>query len=595
MGKVLEQRKCINPHCESSDALTVYQGVDGTKNAFCWSCDTYFSEKKLSDALEMIADSTDQTNDHKKTVSSINHHNDNEEDRITSAPAITGSFVSSVEEASSHPIRELKVRGISYSTAEKYGVRVGVDVRDGVTPIYTLSPMYKNNNLSGYFQKVSNINQPNTYRSIGDCKQCDLFGLHSIPQKGKKLFITEGMEDCLSLYQVLKENSSVNWEPAVVALMGSKAKKGMILSSMDVLNNYEEVVLVLDSDTAGKEASTVIAKMLAGKVSIVTLSSEKDPNAMLMAGKGEELKWAALTGARKYQPDGILNAKDCWDRYKATDKVEYYPYPSYMPGLNKMMYGAKSGTVITIGAGTSIGKTALMRELKYHFLTTTNQKIADIELEADITETLKSIVGLKLRKRITLPDVEVDEELEQKAYEDLFSTGRYTLYDYFGGMDDDSLFSKLYYFAGDGHKFIFIDHLSIIVSEYAAEGGERERIDTIMTKLAKLAKETNIIIFLVVHLKKSESSRVSFEKGAIPDLDDLRGSAMIKNLSWDVIFLSRNTQHEDPECAKITEITSAKCRLTGRTGCAGFIKFDETTGRMVETVAPPNYKLGSKR
>jgi len=39
-------------------------------------------------------------------------------------------------------------------------------------------------------------------------------------------------------------------------------------------------------------------------------------------------------------------------------------------------------------------------------------------------------------------------------------------------MDDSSLLSKLRYFAVTGHKFIFLDHLSIVVSEYAAEGGE---------------------------------------------------------------------------------------------------------------------------
>lgn len=578
MGKVLEQTICPNPDCGSSDAFTVYQGDQGKTNAWCYSCSTYFDEKAMDNLTES-----------EENVPQV-HYNEQQSRSVDTNT--TPSFVFTVEEALSHPIREIKSRGISYQTAEKYGVRVGVDVRDGVSPIYYLIPRYKNGNLSGFVQKVP-ASSGNAYRSIGDCKSCDLFGLHTIPQKGKRLYITEGMEDCLSLYQVLKENSSITWDPPVVALLGSGSKKNSLVNNMSMLDGYDEIVFVLDSDGPGKEASTMMAKMFAGKSSIVTLPL-KDPNDMLTAGKGEDLKWAVLTGARKYQPDGILNAKDTWERYKETSKVNFYPFPDSMPDLNKMLYGAKEGTVTTIGAGTSIGKTTFMRELKHHFLKTTKEKIADIELEADVTETLKSIVGLELEKRITLPDIEVSIEEEQAAYENLFSTGRYTLYDYFGGMDDDSLFSKLRYFTATGHKFIFLDHLSIIVSEYAANGGERERIDTIMTKLAKLAKETGVCIFLVVHLKKSDGSSISFEQGAIPNLDDLRGSSTIKQLSWDVIFLSRNTQHDDPECAKITEITSAKCRLTGRTGSAGFLKFDERTGKYMAVCEPPNYKMRSE-
>ncbi len=200
------------------------------------------------------------------------------------------------------------------------------------------------------------------------------------------------------------------------------------------------------------------------------------------------------------------------------------------------------------------------------------------------------MLSLHLNKRITLPDVKVTEEVEKQAFDDIFSSGRFTLYDFFGGMDDDTLFSKLRYFTSTGHNIIFLDHLSIIVSEFASDGGERERIDTIMTKLAKLVKETGVIIFLVVHLKKSDSSRRSFEEGATPTLDDLRGSASIKQLSWDVLALSRNQQHPDLHCANTTELTVLKCRFTGRTGSAGFLKFDETTGRMLSTVEPANYR-----
>ena len=111
-----------------------------------------------------------------------------------------------------------------------------------------------------------------------------------------------------------------------------------------------------------------------------------------------------------------------------------------------------------------------------------------------------------------------------------------------------------------------------------------------MTKLAKLVKETGTIIFLVVHLKKSDYGKgKTFEQGAIPSLDDLRGSGAIKQLSWDVIGLSRDQQHPDKRCANTSEIHLLKCRKTGRTGKSGYLYFDDQSGRMIQTECPTGY------
>ena len=247
---------------------------------------------------------------------------------------------------------------------------------------------------------------------------------------------------------------------------------------------------------------------------------------------------------------------------------------------------------IFITGNSGVGKTQVMRELKYHFFETTDFKMADIALEEDVGDSIAGLMSLKLNKRITLPDVEVDADEERRAFDYFFNSGRWTGYDYFGGLDDDNLFSKIRFLAATGHKIIFLDHLSIIVSEFAAEGGERERIDTIMTKLAKMVKELDICIFLVVHLKKSDSR--PFEEGYVPTLDDLRGSGTLKQLSWMVIAVARNQQHEDRFCANTSELTVLKCRFTGRTGTADYLNFDDKTGRMRPVPKPANYRPKAK-
>ena len=577
-SRLVEQTECKSPSCISSDAYSIYVREDGSNYAKCYSCG-FYDPSPYKDTSNVT------------TASPVGTHNGT----MTTAAvkSVTTGFnePQDVSDYLTHPIRELKDRGISYATCEHYGVRVGVNTTDGVTPIYHLYPVTKNSELTGFYKRTL----PKSFTAIGEVNDPDLFGANVVKPTGKKIFITEGVLDCLSLYQAIKETSNIDWEPSVVSIPnGTQSAVKSISANLDLLSGYEQVILCFDNDVPGKEASDAVCKLLAGKV-YVSKITEKDPNAMLLAGKAEDLKWAVLTHARKYQPDGILNAADCWDRYKNSSNATCIPYPDTMHGLNEKTYGVRPGTIVTVTAGSGSGKTQFLRELKYHFWKNTDINIADIALEEDVGDTIGGMLSLHLNKRITLPDVNVEESEEKRAFDELFGDGRFTLYDFFGGMDDDSLFSKLKYFIATGHKMIFLDHLSIIVSEYASEGGERERIDTIMTKLAKIVKETGAIIFLVVHLKKSgDSSRKTFEEGTIPTLDDLRGSASIKQLSWDVFGLSRNQQHPDPICANTVELTSLKCRFTGRTGHAGFLYFDDSSGRMISTSEPVGYRARKK-
>ncbi len=579
--KLLESnRPCPLPECGSSNAFNIWQKgevIDG----HCFSCG-----RKSYDPYADIAkfEALEAENDVVGSKPFLSNNPAQQPDA-----SVEGSSIKlTVEDGLSHPIRGLPERGLSYSTCEHFGVRIGVSPTDGNTPIYTLFPRTRDSNVIGFKKKTID----KQYINYGG-NNVELFGANITKPSGKKIFITEGELDALALFQSLKENSTLSgYNPSVVSLStgASSALKSLTLSD-DLLNGYKEIVIVFDNDDAGQKAREEVCKAYAGKVSYVTIPYPyKDANDMVLAGKSNDLKWLALTGAKKYQPDGIVNASTLWEKYKDPKRGTYYPYPPSCPLLNEMMYGARPGTIITITSGSGCGKTQFMRELMYHYYLTTDEMIAGMFLEEDTSDTLGGLISLDLNKRITLPDVEVTDEEEKRSFDKLFGSDRISLYDYFGGMDDNSLLSKLRYFAITGHKFIFLDHLSIIVSEYAAEGGERERIDTLMTKLAKFVKEFGVILFLVVHLRKADSFSLPFEQGAVPSLDDLRGSAAIKQLSWDVIGLSRNQQHKNAYCANTTEATILKCRFTGRTGVADYLYFNDVTGRMQEVEKPQGYR-----
>jgi twinkle protein len=134
-----------------------------------------------------------------------------------------------------------------------------------------------------------------------------------------------------------------------------------------------------------------------------------------------------------------------------------------------------------------------------------------------------------------------------------------------------------------GCKYIVIDHLSILVSETAADGDERKNIDVLMTKLKRLTEELQIHISIVSHLNRSQSS-TTFEQGATPSLANLRGSGSIAQLAHQVYAMSRNQQDEDPLRRNTTKLTVLKNRFCGRTGDAGLLYYDEETGRMQPSI-----------
>ena len=572
-GKLVEHVACPFEDCASSDAMAVYN--DGVKiDGYCHSCCRYSRDPYGENATSA---SSTQGTPRPKTDNSAS---------FTNRPLSV-----KLEDGLTHPIRELGDRRISYSTAEYFNVRIGVSPTDGVTPLYQLYPRHIDGEQVGWKTKTLD----KKFISTGG-GGVELFGQSLCRPSGKKLWITEGELDALSLYQTLKESSTVSgWEPPVVSLPdGAASALKSLAQNADFVEGYDEIILVFDNDPAGKTSRKEVCKALAGKVSYVDLPL-KDPNEMLMQGRATDLKWLALTHAKKYQPDGIVNAKDLWDRYKNKQETPSVPYPFTMPLLNEKTYGVRPGSIVTITSGSGCGKTQFMRELMYHFYEATDDKIAGLYLEEDVGDTLSGLLALDLNKRITLPDVQVGPEEEKESFEKLFGSGRISLYDYFGGMDDNNLLNKLKYFAITGHKYIFLDHLSIVVSEYAAQGGERERIDTLMTKLAKFVKEFNVVLFLVVHLRKPDSSGTPFEMGAPPTLDALRGSAALKQLSWDVIGLSRNQQHPDETIANTTEVSVLKCRYTGRTGVADYLHFNGDTGRMYNVDEPLNYRTAHKK
>lgn len=154
--------------------------------------------------------------------------------------------------------------------------------------------------------------------------------------------------------------------------------------------------------------------------------------------------------------------------------------------------------------------------------------------------------------------------------------------DHWGSTGETNLMNKIrYMIKGLGCKWIFLDHLSIVVSGMDSNEDERKTIDRIMTNLRKLVEETGAGLHLVSHLKRIDGNR-GHEQGMEIGLSHLRGSQAIAQLSDSVIAMERNQQADDEKEANLTRLRVLKNRYAGLTGLGPSLAYGRESGRLRE-------------
>ena len=242
--------------------------------------------------------------------------------------------------------------------------------------------------------------------------------------------------------------------------------------------------------------------------------------------------------------------------------------------------GIREAELVTVTAGSGLGKSQFIRELAYSIFNQTDDNFGIMFLEEDKARTARSLMSLHLNKPIHLPDTEVSDEELADAYNALLKDDRFYFYDHFGSNSIDTIVDNVRYFARALNcKYIYLDHVSIVVSAQEASD-ERKAIDEIMTKLRMLVQETGITLFLVSHLKRPEGK--GFEDGAQVSVSALRGSGSIAQLSDIVIGLERSSQHPDLTERNTTQVRVLKNRHSGQVGPAGRLLYDLKYGRMCQ-------------
>lgn len=457
----------------------------------------------------------------------------------------------------------LKARGISEETCRVMG--------------------YQRAALNGEPVQVANYFHPETRELVGQKirtkdKQFKVFGkLHNAlfgwqawPIGGRKIVITEGEIDALTVSQV-----QGNKYPVVSLPNGAASAKKSILANMEYLKKFDEVVLMFDMDGPGREATEQAAKLLGPRARIAELP-RKDANETFLE-MGAEPIVKAIWNAKARRTAGLYTGEEVLQQVGEVsfEMGQSWPWPS----LTQATYGKRPHEMYLYGAGTGCGKTDAMKEDIAHNIAVHGQKCMTLFLEEpDLNLTLTTIAGKIDGKLYHIPGAEYDREQFLRTKE--LVAKHLLLFRVEDSIEPDDVIELIREgVEGYGVEHVYLDHVTYLLD--SSGEGDLAATKQLMRSLNDLNKALPFTLHYVAHLRKRDSKMKSHEEGGRITLDDFAGGKAITQYANFVFGLERSQQ--DPEQRDFTTLRVLKDRYTGQaTGLTIGLKYDTETGKKSE-------------
>lgn len=399
------------------------------------------------------------------------------------------------------------------------------------------------------------------FKITGDFKNAVLFGQQLFGTGGKILTITEGQDDAIAAYKM------GGGFPAVSIHSASSAVKD-ITNNLDFIESYDKVKIAFDNDEPGRKAAQAVAELLSpGKAEIVTFTKYKDANDYLM-NKDVKGYTTDFWNSKTYSNIGVVKLSDGWEQFKVRLNTKIIEIPDYWGEAKKMLRGGFAcGEITTITADTSVGKTTQLVNLFKGILELDpNRNITALMLETTVGEmvsfTLMMELGIDLDIGVNTSDAEMEGAF--KLFSEIEWTKRLHIIDHIGTFTStDAIIQKLRNTVlTTNSDLVLIDPL-----QQAIPDSEHQTVRSFLDALLKVAQQLNIAVIETSHIK-NRSRKDAYD---IVE-DDAFGSSAIKQVTWTHILLARDKMATG-DLKNMTKVMIPKCRRTGLTGDAGWMKF----------------------
>jgi len=417
----------------------------------------------------------------------------------------------------------------------------------------------------------------------------DLSGSHKFTSGGKWLLIVAGEECKLAAAQMLRDYQVQRKQEDYdrIAVVGIHCGEGSLskvcANSYDFIDSFEEVILCMDNDEAGRKAVQEAIKVLPENKVKVMVTSLKDCSEMLQTGKQKQFI-SDFYSAKPLTPDEVKTSKQADDEIEEELGRCKIPLPPFMHRLQKHMAGGiPLGYMINLGAITGGGKTTIINEMIYYWLFNADVKIGILSLELTAgqyqTTLLSRHIGFKLaliedpKEAVAFVKQPHIIEKRKELRENEYGEERYVLLDERSGSLESVKNQILKLIKKYDCKLIVIDPVNDLFESCSLEQ------QTGFIKFLKTVIKDGVSIFNVCHLTKGKTQTDRDGNRIVRRLteDDFSGVSNLVKSGGCNIAATRDKLAEDETEQNSTDIEVLKCRWSGNTGYAGSWYYDNLT------------------
>lgn len=568
--------------CSSSDGLAIYQHKETDEvfyDGFCWSCNQYFNKGEIhgSSLASELGIEGGVVVDTKKIITKPKKEPMSKEQVI--------AFIKEIGYKSND------YRSIPDKYSQFFGHLTKLDAKGNV--VARFYPETEDDQVTGYKSRI----HP---KSFGYCNQgrtgikSQLSGQIKFKSGGKYLLIVGGEEDKAAAFCMLRESQikrgQQDFEPIAVVspTTGESSAAKQIAQEYDFCNGYDIIVIGMDNDDVGREATLEIAKVLPAEKVKIALWSSKDPNKALKDGKVDQFV-RDFYNAKPYLADGVVSSVEADETIEDELARPKIKLPEFMKTLqSKMAGGIPLGYWVNWIAMTGVGKSTTVNEAIREWVYYSPYKVGILSLELTDAQYMIAMLSREVGAKINLIEdpkeavafVQQPEVLAARTHlrENEVGEERFVILDDREGSLEHTRKQIEKLIKKHGCQLIVIDPINdlfdgVPMDEQAA-----------FIKWMKAIVKTGISFSCVCHVRKGNNTTDKQGKRIVRELteDDVSGLSLITKSAGANIFLNRDKYSDDPIVQNTTKVTMGKCRWTGITGNAGSWFYDNKTHTMYD-------------
>ena len=407
----------------------------------------------------------------------------------------------------------------------------------------------------------------------------DLSGSHKFTSGGKWLLIVGGEEDKLAAAQMLRDYQIQRKQEDYdrIAVVGIHCGEGSLskvcANSYDFIDSFEEVILCMDNDEAGRKAVQEAIKVLPENKVKVMVTSLKDCSEMLQTGKQKQFI-SDFYSAKPLIETGIISASEAAQGIEEYLLAEKITLPPHLHRVQDALRGGirSTGAIVNIIGNTSVGKTFFSDVLVHHFIFNSPLKPTILSIERTAAELTLDLYSYHLGQNLTWFEEGADA-LEYLHREDVKELCNNMMIDEYGEprfwiIDDREgtveVLKKQIERAvkQNNSKLVILDILTDVLRSLPLDEQEQ------FMMWEKQMKKEGVVFLNLLHTRKPSNEKGEDGFKRVSEYDIL-GSGTIPQSADINIVLNRNKMAEDSVERNTTYVDIPKCRggLTGSDIC----------------------------